>query len=192
MATIEYDPATPIADTKDKIILSLKSFFASHKEFTWSKIEKSSKIVITDAFPVDKDNTDKYPCIVLQRGTMTWRSGHLSQRTYNNLQERKSGLDILDGDFLCHCVSTAGLEAERIAEEVFLFFTRFRDEISLKGLFDVRGITMMDEQIRKGGSDVELVSVPVRIHVQAEDAWVVIEAGHDLESITVRIKQELS
>lgn len=184
----ELAPKRPINETKDTLLLCLKTFFSTHDEYKWSANAAESKIDISDAFPIDKDNTEQYPLIVLQRFDFGWRSRHLNQTAYNNLQDKHTGLDLLNGSFACLCTSTVGLEAERIAEDVFLFFTRFRSIISSKDLFDIKDLTIGTEQVRKASSDTDIVTVPVRIAVTAEDSWVVQEKGFLFEDLSIRLK----
>ena len=181
------EPKRPLHDAKDTLIICLKTFFSTHEEFTWSPNSKESKISITDAFPLDKDVKDSFPCIAVQRHPFTWRSGHLNQTVYNNLQDRHSGLDLLKGSFSCLCASTLGLESERLAEDVFLFFTRYRNIIAAKGLFDISDLVIGDESVRKAGSDTDVVVVPVKIGVTTENSWTVVESGNSLEDFTIRL-----
>jgi hypothetical protein len=181
-------PKRPLNEAKDILILCLKTFFSTHEEFTWSPISKESKISITDVFPVDKDIKESFPCIQVQRHPFAWRSGHLNQTVYNNLQDKHSGLDLLKGSFSCLCASTLGLESERLAEDVFLFFTRYRNIIAENGLFDIKDLVIGDESIRKAGSDTDIVVVPVKIGVATEDSWTVVENGSLLEDFTIRLK----
>ena len=181
-------PRRPINDAKDIVLLSLKTFFSTHEEFKWSSDSSDSIITISDSYPVDRDNKENYPTVILQRHDFSWRNRHLNQTTYNNLQDKRSGLDLLNGTFTCLCASTLGLEAERLAEDVFLFFTRFREVISTKGLFDIKNLSIGSEQVQRAGSDTDIVVVPVRLGVSIEDSWTVIENGPTLEDLSVRLK----
>jgi hypothetical protein len=181
-------PKRPIHAMKDILILCLKTFFSTHEEFTWSPNPKESKISITDAFPINKDVKENFPCIAVQRHPFTWRSGHLNQTVYTNLQDKHSGLDLLKGSFSCLCASTLGLESERLAEDVFLFFTRYRGILAEKGLYDVKDLVIGDESIRSAGADTDVVVVPVKLGASIEDAWTVIETGNPLEDFTIRLK----
>lgn len=191
MAVDDNRPGRPIHRTKDVIILSLKSFFAGHSEFTWSSNSGEAKLSISDAFPVDKDKKESYPAIIVQRHDFSWRNRHLNQTVYNNLQDQQSGLDLIKGTFTCLCVSTLGLEAERLAEDVFLFFTRFRNVISAKGLFDIKDLTIGTEAVQKAGADTDLVIVPVRLGVSAEDSWTLIEKGSFLKEFDIRLESTI-
>lgn len=187
----DLTPKLPIHETKDTLLLSLKAFFSTHCEFKWSPNPSDSGLSITDAFPVEKDQKGNYPAIVVQRHEFGWRNGHLGQAVYNNMQDEESGLDLLRGSFSCLCASTMGLEAERLAEIVFLFFTRYRKVISCKGLFDIQNPTLGSEQLTKFGSDTDIVVVPVRLQVQVEDSWTVIEGGPSLEDFTIRLETQI-
>lgn len=189
--TDDLTPKLPIHETKDTLILSLKSFFSTHCEYKWSPNQEDSLLSITDAFPLEKDKKGKYPAIVVKRHEFGWRNGHLNQNAYNNMQDEESGIDLLRGSFSCLCVSSVGLEAERLAEIVFLFFTRYRKVISCKGLFDIQNPTLGSEQIQQFGSDTDIVVVPVRLQVQVEDSWTVIEGGPTLEDFTIRLETEI-
>jgi hypothetical protein len=187
VAPSDLKPGYPIGDSKDVLLKALKLFFSTHNEFTWSADSSNSVISISDAFASDKENKELLPAIVLQRGSFSWRNGHLAQKVYNNLQDKQQYLDLLTGTFTCLCVSTAGLEAERLAEDVFLFFTRFREAISTKGLFNLKNISIGSEQVRKSGSDTDSVLVPVQLQVVVEDNWTLVENGPSLEGFNLKI-----
>jgi hypothetical protein len=184
----QFSPKRPINDAKDILLLSLKTFFSTHEEFTWSANSKDTVLTISDSFPVDREKKENYPTVILQRHDFTWRNRHLNQTSYNNLQDKRYGLDLLSGTFTCLCASTLGLEAERLAEDVFLFFTRFREIISAKGLFDVKNLSIGAEQVQRAGSDTDIVVVPVRLGVSIEDSWTVVENGPTLEDLNVSLK----
>lgn len=181
-------PERPVNVTKDLIILCLKGLFARHGEFRWSPVPVESKVFISDAFPTDKEQTKLYPAVVTRRGAFQWRNRHLNQTAYNNMQGKMAKGDILYGQFDILCASPTGLEAERLAEEVFLLFTWFRDEISSKGLFDIRSIQLGTEEMVKAGSDTDIVIVPVRCQVEKSNFWQVTENAPTLEEILITVK----
>jgi hypothetical protein len=55
-------------------------------------------------------------------------------------------------------------------------------------LFDIKDLTIGTEQVRKASSDTDIVTVPVRIAVTAEDSWVVQEKGFLFEDLSIRLK----
>jgi len=182
-------PSFPINGMKDIILSSLKGFYANHKEFPWSSDQKKSAIAISDSYPIDRENHDRYPLIVIKRNPFQFRNRHLNQSLYNNLSDRQSKMDILYGTLDVLCTSTVGLEADRIAEEVFLFLCFYRDQISMKGIFDIRSLVLGEESIQRAGSDTDTVTVPVRAVIEVPYSWEVLEFGSTLEDILVRVRE---
>ncbi len=181
-------PRRPINDTKDIIIAGLKAFFSKHSEYTWSPNAKESKISIAEAFSTDKDQNESRPSIAIRRNPFQWRNRHLDQQLYNNLQNRVSKIDILSGSFDILSAATEGLEADRVAEDVFLFFTWFRTQISEKGLFDIKNVQLLTEEKMRSGAETDIVIVPVRILVETSQSWETVEFAHELKDIVTTIK----
>jgi hypothetical protein len=98
-------------------------------------------------------------------------------------------MDILYGTLDVLCASTVGLEAERIAEEVFLFLCFYRDQISMKGVFDIKNLVLGEESIQRAGSDTDIVTVPVRTVIEVPYSWETVEFGSTLDDILVRVRE---
>lgn len=179
----------PLDAIKNSVILSLKKFFSKHEIYTWNNNHKNSKITISDAFPESKDQENKFPLLVVKRGDFRWRNRHLDQAQYNNMQEIIVCRDFLVGDFSINCASSVGGEADVLAEEVFLFMTFFRNVIAKRQefIFDIKDLSIGPETPYRGkGSEVEVTITPVRLLIEGEVGWELIENGHELEGFNIR------
>lgn len=106
---------------KDRLIAVLRLFFSDDPDYTYNTDQEQSKIIIADIYGVDRKQVEKFPVIALERGPMQiqrigigslektlWAAedGEHPQEVYTNL---------VQGRMLCHCITTNGIEAERLA-----------------------------------------------------------------------------
>jgi hypothetical protein len=78
-----------------------------------------------------------------------------------NETEQPDYSDIIRGTVTINCISKQGLQAEEIANIVFMSLTGFKAQIYKHGIHGLTALQIGEEQILRSNSDIELTAVPV-------------------------------
>jgi hypothetical protein len=161
---------------KDYTLITLRSFFGGRPDFTWEADENSTNIFIGDKYSINLEAVEKKPLISLQRGIIRWGDRHIGRFYGSDLRTKDQYIARCLGSCILLCCSRVGLEAERIAQLVFHFFTMFSDKLRLKGYYDIQAIALGEERIAKSNSDIDISIVPVTINCELVDTWSVVDS----------------
>lgn len=78
-----------------------------------------SEIVITDQYPIDYNDVDKLPHIVIMRGQVAFSGSFFGSLVdQNNLTGEKKKSDLLSAMIIISCVSKHGREAQKLGFEI--------------------------------------------------------------------------
>jgi len=134
--------------------------------------EEATDIRITDNHAYQLDSNDKRPAIIGVRGSISWNNIGISGLQNLDLktgQEKRT--DLMNGSLTLNCLSSVGVEAERIASDVFNLFKVFKNTLRKFGFFTVRSMTIGPEQLIEASGEADLFLVSVMVQCQVQDRW---------------------
>lgn len=177
---------------KDTVLSLLQEFFSNEKnvgaELLWNGDPKASRISIVDKYTVNLEDVDKRPAIVVVRGTQTWMRRSVGQyegQVGPNAADKFT--DLVNGGVTCTCISSEGLEAERIAWICFGFFQMFRRVIQkVKKVHDVQSVALGEEMAAETDSKGVVAIVPVSLSLLFQWHWILEQKGPPLKDVDVR------
>ena len=177
---------------KDTVLSLLQEFFSKESnvgaELLWNGDPKVSRISIVDKYTVNLEDVDKRPSIVVVRGAQSWarRSvGQFEGSVGPNVADKFT--DLVNGGVTCTCLSTQGLEAERMAWTCFAFFQMFRRAIQkVKKVHDIQSVVLGEEMAAETDSKVVVSVVPVTLSLLFQWHWVLEQKGPPLQDLDVR------
>ena len=120
---------------KDRLITVLQVFFGNDPDYTYCEDQEQSKIIIADVYGVDRKQAEKYPLITVERGKMGFQRVCIGSReavlwaAQDGAQTKEVFSNLVSGEATCHCISTQGIESERIAMMVVTFLEMTRHEL---------------------------------------------------------------
>jgi hypothetical protein len=179
--------ADPGGFVKDVVLAILQKFFYDHTEFTFSYDDEQTKIRIADIYAENLKKLELRPAVLAKREDLRWRQVAINQfLTQSGPSMADKFTDILDSRLTLNCVAREGLEAERLAGIVFMFFTQFRNALrQLKFVHEISLPAMGSEFLAEVDSTVDTSVVPVVINISINVSWALVEAGPVLQAINV-------
>lgn len=158
---------------KDIFIGTLQEiFYANEGEFKWDPDPKATIIEIKDRFSYDNLTADSKPCIYIRRLPINPGNLVLNQMSAQNLNTGDTSfVDMMNGAVELVSVSSQGLEAARLASQVFIVLQAVKESIRQLGLYDVRVGSLGGETIREAGATTTVVEVPVMVTYMFSLGW---------------------
>jgi hypothetical protein len=155
-----------------KVFLSfVQQYYATEdSRLVWNVDKRLTKIFIGDKFIAAPEVVEKMPSIILSRGTMTWAQTSIDQMQNTDLYSATEGMDpnkkrtdLVRASITFQCISQNGIEAESIANNLFLNFVGYKDQLRRNGIHQIMGVSMGEETLIRSDAAPRLVSVPVNI-----------------------------
>jgi hypothetical protein len=152
--------------------------------------DTKTEIQIADVYAADLTSINVRPCIIVQRGPLSWQGTGLGGSSIESINTQNRDTiynDLLLGSLSISCMSREGIEAEQIAHLVFNSFKFFTPTLRKKGFFSIKSLNIGSEAlIEQAGTSDETYIVPISISVIMQDRWLLTdEAGRRLEQILV-------
>lgn len=177
---------------KDTVLSLLQEFFSNEKnvgaDLLYNREPALSRISIVDKYTINLEDVDKRPAIVVIRGAQSWARRSLGQfegTTGPNTGEKFT--DLVNGAVNCTCMSTEGLEAEKIAWICFAFFQMFRRAIQkVAKLHDLQSVVLGEELAAQTDSKIDVSVVPVSLNLIFQWHWIMETKGPPLGAVDVR------
>jgi len=168
-----------LLDVKHLFLSFAQAVFSNHIQFKWSPDLKQTGIIIVDRNAIDLGVVVKRPTIVLQRGAFSWMYAVRGQdgsnavgfndkflksnSGYPNSISSKVYTDLLRCTLSFFCLAKDGIQAEIIANHLFIALTAARDDFRKIGVQNITGLSMSEEQIVKQSSTIEYSGIQIQI-----------------------------
>jgi hypothetical protein len=168
-----------LLDVKRLFLSFAQAVFSNNIQFRWDPDLKKTDIIIVDRNAVDLGVVVKRPTIVLQRGAFSWmyavrgqdgtnavgfNDKFLADNTgYPNTIRSKVYTDLLRCTLSFFCLAKDGIQAEIIANHLFIALTAARDDFRKLGVQNITGLSMSEEQIVKQSSTLEYSGIQIQI-----------------------------
>jgi hypothetical protein len=162
-----------------------QGYFSLDSRYTWNINPQLTKLIIADKFAVDLGVIDKKPAIILSRGGFGWtdsfrgqdgRNSVLSSKRVDTLAPAPTGdrwadfvlTDLIRGSVTYNVLSKNGIEAEEIANKLFVALSGYKNELKAFGIHKTMGLSIGDERIIKTNSEIEAMGVTVSLGFMAQ------------------------
>jgi len=175
----------------DNLALEIKYIFLNFAQgyfaepvsrYVWYSNPRTTNIIIADKFAVDIGVASRRPAIILSRGNMGWTYAVRGQYEQMNplasddswgfgsldppaLDENRFRgqryTDLLQAGIIYNVISKQGVEAEDIANKLFVALTAHKQALRKIGIFKFNSMNISQEQLLKYKGDVELYGVSV-------------------------------
>lgn len=170
-------------DVKKVFLGFMQALFAEHKTFTWHLDPTLSKIAIIDKNTINLSMIEKRPTIVLSRGNFGWAYTSMGQtKQISFMSEDKQYQDLLSGSCTINCLARNGIFSETLANHVFTNLVGRKDELRAKGIHQIIGLNMGEEQVLKSDSSIELSAVPILVRYTFNGT---VKKGYDYYNIYI-------
>lgn len=146
--------------------------YASH---TWDKDITKTDIIIADKHSIEKGSAFLKPAIILNRGPLSWSGtfrGEGMPRSQKLVDWGGPNMiyeDIVRGTLTFHITSKTEWMADELANEIFMLFTAFKQELKAKGIHEITQLTISQNQLIKAGSTIELTGVTISLGFVAHE-----------------------
>jgi hypothetical protein len=177
-----------LLDVKHTFISFAQKYFENHSRFTWAADLRTTKLIVADKNTIELEVLDRKPGIILSRGPAQWHmvagqkgvgdttKGFMYPDGLEKLDgpftevdvSRKEYKDLIDGTVTFNCISANGVQAEEIANELFMALTAYKAEIYKHGIHMIHGISIGEESIIRSNADVELAVVAVMLRYSSQ------------------------
>ena len=177
-----------VLDIKKIFISFAQKYFENHIRFTWNSDLRTTKLIVADKNAFELEVLDTKPGVILSRGAHRWamvagqkgigetKKDFMFPDGIETLEgaltdtdlSRQEYKDLIEGTVTFNCISRNGLQAEEVANELFMALTVFKAEIKKHGIHMIHGITMGEEGIVRSNSGIELEVVPVTLQYSAQ------------------------
>jgi hypothetical protein len=161
-------------------------FGEQHNRFTWNIDPRISNIIIADKFAIDLGVAVQRPSIILSRGAAAWtyavrgQQGWINPHRTGNVKfgaltpalndDRIRGIEFTDlysGSITYNCVAKQGVEAEDIANKLFVALTVHKRDFATVGIYKFTSMSISEERlIRHGGTELFGVAINVSFLMQ--------------------------
>lgn len=174
---------------KQDIIEILQKFFEQDVDFKYDADHDKTKISIADVYGVDRKNVEQYPLIAVARGAMGFQRVGLGSRASfqwsaaRGAQPSETFSNLVSGNILCHCLSYAGVEAERIAMKVGNFLEMNRHELGTLLKIKIENVGIREESHLKDWPP-DLVDVPVNFDYIYCTTWKITDLDTVIRNTT--------
>lgn len=178
--TLEYDIILYI---KHLFLTFAQECFKVYTPIPWDYDITRTQIMIMDKTSIDIGKVTSRPAIVLSRGDTGWAyyvRGQdannavltVSNNSYKNLNgvpedvgyfQTETFSDLLRSAVSFNIIAKSGLQAEQIANHLFINLTGFRAEFRKKGILQFNMMSISPEQLIKVNSEVQMVGVTINI-----------------------------
>jgi len=162
-----------------------QGYFSLDTRYTWNINPQLTKLIIADKFAVDLGVIDKKPAIILSRGSFGWTDSFRGQDGQNSVLSSKRVdtlapapygdrwadfvlTDLIRGSITYNVLSKNGIEAEEIANKLFVALSGYKQELKKYGIHKTMGLTIGDERIVKTNSEIEAMGVTVSLGFMAQ------------------------
>lgn len=176
-----------------------QGYFSVDQKFTWVSNPILTKIIIADKFAVDLGVIEKKPAIILSRGSYGWTNAIRGQDGINSVLSKKRVetlspepsanrwgefifTDFLRGSITYNIISKNGIEAEEIANKLFIALSGYKRELKKYGIHETTNISMGDERIVKTTSEIEAMGITVSLAFMAQRS---IETAVKLNNVEI-------
>lgn len=155
-----------------RVFLSfLQEWYATQDpKLIWNVDRRLTKIFIGDKFISSPEVVEKMPSIILSRGQLVWAQTSIDQMQTVDLPMSSAGMDpnkkrtdLVRASITFQCISQNGIEAETIANTLFLNLVGFKDQFRRNGIHQIMGISMGEETLLRSDVAPRLVAVPVNV-----------------------------
>lgn len=177
-----------------------QAYFSLDDRFTWNINPQLTKIIIADKFAIDLGVVDKKPSIILSRGIYGWTDTIRGQNGQNSvLADKKVDLlspapsadrnldfvftDLIRGSVTYNIISKNGIEAEDIANRLFLALSGYKKELQVYGIHKTMGLAVGDERIVRATSEIEAVGITVSLGFLAQRT---VEKAGKLNNVEIK------
>lgn len=187
----QYNPRTGmwLNDAKDILLRFLKDFFgqmpAGENQFhhvtkgthDYSTDEEETELIISDQGSLNTDTVEKRPALILTRGPFAMGNTSLDQLLgIEGKTGKETHTDLLTGSFVVNCLSSNGLEAERLATIVAAAIRYFRKHLQRAGFFQIGlqvsiGTESPAGSLMAGDAAEDFVNVPVSFPAFYQFSW---------------------
>ena len=173
-----------------KVFLSFAQqyFKTEHPTLIWNVDPRQTKIFIGDKYSLNPAIVERMPSIILSRGTMIW-----AQTSINQLQEQdspfgnettKKRTDLVRCNVTIQCTSKNGIEAESIANLLFINLVGYKDQLRSHGIHQILGVSMGEEVPVRGDVEPRLMAVPINISFTVQSTVVTSTDDYDIRVTT--------
>lgn len=165
MTSLDLNRVTGITLVRKVILEFLQAAFFNDKTYTWSTDPNATKIEIVNEFATKTLEIEKYPKIVLTRGDWAARDVAIGRKGHNDrlLQpDTRHYQDLTSGTLILNVLSKSSIEAELIAEKVFLSLMAWQEDIKETFIISsIRNLRLGSIQVVEQNSDFRVFQVPV-------------------------------
>tara|TARA_Y100001938_G_C8082702_1_gene430125 strand:- start:1413 stop:2192 length:780 start_codon:yes stop_codon:yes gene_type:complete len=204
-----YYPRTGnyLSDTKDILLKFFQKFFyemptdqnlfhfePGSESLDYSTAETETELIITDGGSINTDTLEKRPAIIISRGPFAYANTSMDQLlSVKASNAKRTHTDLVTGSFVINCISSVGLEAERLASMVARALRIYRRDLQEAGFHLVGNMIRIGQesspgQILSGDSDEDFVNVPVTFPVYYQDSWTVTPEAQLLNNIKITLQ----
>jgi hypothetical protein len=160
-------------DIKRTFLSFAQTYFRDvHPTLKWNVDARVTKIFIGDKNIAAPSIVDKTPSIILARGSMSYIQSSIDQVQYQNTPigppETKQRTDLVRGTVTYNCASQNGVEAEEIANLLFLNIVGFKDQFRHNKIHQILGVSIGEEQLARSDVSPRLSVVPVTVMFTAQ------------------------
>lgn len=159
------------------------------ENFRYDDNEELTELKIADQYAFQLEAAEKKPAIIAVRGSLNWSNIGINEGMQElNMRTGEEGqTDIVTGSVAFTCLSRVGLEAERLASDVFSLFKFFRRTLRKHGFFSIRSMSIGPEQLVEAPGEPKLFLVSVLMTCQVQDKWVLEpKAAAQLKKVVIQ------
>lgn len=158
-----------------------------HPTLKWNVDSRLTKIFIGDKFIAAPAIYEKMPAILLSRGGASYAQTSIDQMQFISspvYADTKKRTDLVRGTVTYNCLSQNGVEAEDIANTIFQQIVGFKDQFRARGIHQILGVSMGEEQMVRGDVVPRLALVPVTVVYTAQVGIMTIQDLYDVQVFT--------
>lgn len=139
-------------------------------KLVWNVDRRLTKIFIGDKFIASPEIVEKMPSIILSRGQLVWAQTSIDQMKTVDLPMSVAGMDpnkertdLVRASITLQCISQNGIEAETMANTLFLNLVGYKDQFRRNGIHQIMGVSMGEETPLRSDVSPRLIAVPVNV-----------------------------
>jgi len=170
---------------KNSILLSLRKFYSRDLEFPYVNDDKTTSVIIADAYAISLEDIEKKPAILLNRAIISSREVGMGKLGMNF----KTGETTYSYQFNCQVeinnVATKGLVAERLACKTGNFFLGNRRALKKLGFIQLLSVAIGTETPQAMSAQEELVVVPVVLNTIFATKYIEKVIGKELTEVDI-------
>lgn len=183
MATTTISVAKNIPlDIKYIFLRFAQAYFSESSKFKWDYDVTKTKIIIADRNAVELGVATLKPAIILTRGPLNWGyvvRGQSGMNAVNVADGKMTSIsndgahvniwnidpktDLMYGSVTFTILSKNGIQAEAIANDLFVALTGYRQELTAAGIYKFTGMGIGSETILRADVENRLIGVPINI-----------------------------